>query len=381
MTFEFTRCNDLSLADFARLRREGYPVGRSAHAGNLYPANLAVAQTGAADVIMYDRVTGRKDRVSHPSMVVKNGIQERIACPERMAVRGRVETTSRFEPGRVRYGEFVAKCHSNAMQDAFPEATVMTHTEYLAEHAELVWKILEEVGKIDPHRFYRRIDGDGNLDRKLSRGQSVPWDALCKDIFGFTNPNAGWLQDNVLNVLVYAIVEAHRTGSSVVYHTSGVDMDGYIDGMLPDLTALYDHLCNRGVVERQRLEFSLAVITPMRFCGDPQDADAFTRLFEAVKRYRHFESGVGTRIKAAAPEAKQDVITVVSEDRFRHKGEINEIMAAVPGFMYSPDQADFFSQYDTLDKGLFVLEEAVATPLSELSAMVQTVTRLTPRNR
>ena len=380
MGFHFSRCNDLSIADLARLRAQGFSVGRSSHSGNLYPANLAMAATNAADMIMYDRVTGAKDRVSHPHLVIKGGKQERIACQHKMAVKGRVETTSVFDPKRVQSGEVVAECHKSAMQQAFPDATVMTQTDYLSANAELVWKILEEVGRINPHRFYRRIDDRGNIEQKLSRGQSMTWEALLPDIFGFTNSQSGWLQDNVLNVLVCAVVESVRTGSNVVYHTSGVDMDGYMDQMLPDLSSLYDHLVKRGIVPPRDLEFSLAVITPMRFCGDPTYASAMTELFETLKEHRQFESRVGGQIRLADQANRKGVIAQVSAERNQLKSKIVEIVQSMPGLMYRPQEANFYSQYDALNKGLFVLEEAVTTPLCELASMVQTVARILPKS-
>ncbi len=371
MGFMLTRANELSLRDLAVLHQAGTSVMRTAHAGNIYPANLAVAAMGIP-MVLHDRVNGMKDLASHPHLMIENGQSLKIGDQSCMVLRAK--TIPQVCPSGCTLGEE----HAAALRLALPQAEVQTMTDYLENHQELAWSILEEVGKMSPKHFYRYMDADGRISKSLPLGEALDWVELSQNVYGFTNLNEGWIPGNVAYILLCAIIESVRTGEPFVYHTSGVDMDGYMDSLLSELNLLYCHLHKRGIAPFETLDFRLVTITSMRFCGPDATASARKELFEKLVAYKAFEASVGARIQAVPKNQRRTVVEAIDEERRPRQRLIMEIRSECPGFDYDPATPTFFSQYDVPTRGFCLVEEAAATSFADLATLNTMMGRFDP---
>ena len=406
MPFEVKIRNDLSLFDLRNIHDAGGSVMRTAHVGNVYPSNLAVASAGIR-MNMYDRTVGALDKNYHPHFVICGGYSDQITDASTFTCHARVNRSTTIGARWFPLGESVVDGHMRSARTAIPQAEWFTYSDHLRDHATLVLPILELSMRETPQHWKRHVDRQGcvheigvatmvahdrysferSFERRQRVSQPMPRDRyplVASDIFGLTNDHEGWISPNVVNIVIDGMIEAKERGVAEVYHLSGPDMVRYIGGLDSDLDTLYDLVRQRlGWFDLpETLTFNLVPTAGIRFAVVRQQHCALEALVDAALSY-HGNRAIRTAALApfAAKEqcaARYAKIRELDIGRAKLIERLQDAKAACPSIFYRiADAKSAATQYDVLAAGgFFVHPFALETPVGAVSDLYARVERI-----
>ncbi|MBI4098535.1 MAG: hypothetical protein HY437_00700 [Candidatus Magasanikbacteria bacterium] len=368
MDFKVVPRFDLSLQDLAAFHRAGHSVTKSPHVGNWYPNNLAVASLGIP-MSIYDRTIGTRDRNFHPHKVIVDGGSEEIANPAILTTHARVIGESSWFPDRFPMGSRVLDGHVQAIRDAVPGANCEVFTDYLRRHINRVLAILEVVTKRFPRLWRRFVDQNGIVSERAC----LSWSSVTYDggVYGLTNDEFGWLIPNELNVLLDGVLEAAHHNESVVYHLSGPDMIGYIDGYAILLANAHQELRERLDWVPKTVELHVVPVAAMRFAVPETRRRALDALMDGLLAIYAWRTARGEQIPPGSNGNRRIAAMETVEEKTEHrrmKSRLRELAAECPEVWYDITKGSFVSQYDLLASGtrIYVHPWAAAAPIALL---------------
>lgn len=349
---------DLSLNDLAALHTKGIPVSRSAHVGNLYPANLAIAASGIP-VTLFDRNLGYKDKNYHPHGVIRGGVWERLCSDHLMMTHACVERPTEGFPE----GQSVAACHLKALQTVFPCSPIVLWADYITQHEELIAALVEIALNECPQLWYRKVHADGTT-QCIPRGTSPTPAQIQGKVAGLGGNKTGWVLPNEINILIDAVVGS-TSGSSEVHHISGPDMVRYISTLEKQLGYLY------GVVSKKlnvppSLRFCLYPAAAFRFAVPLAKRSALDTLYACVQDYLHGERERGEAFRNIGIRKKVDLQQELNGVRDRRLGMLRLAATECPDVFYNIEDGKYLTQHDLGPNELYVHPEAAALPLSQV---------------
>ncbi len=374
MTFRVAVRKDLSLLDLKRLHDEGGSVQKSPHGGNVYNNNLAVGTLGI-QMNLYDRTIGEKDMNFHPHRVIRGGRSEVIADPRLLTTHARVLTTPKLATDWFREGELVLDGHMRALRSAVPEGDWFYYTEYLHRHADEVVALCEASSEMDASIWERHVDAAGRVHQDVCPGVSS---LKRMGIYGVTNAHSGWLLPNVLNVLCDALIERRLRRVSEVFHLSGPDMVRYVPGyqtLLERLYAYFRHRLDWDLPES--FTFNLVPAADMRFAVTADRRGVLDELFEAWFASETSNRIRGDLLREARPEERSRLIGELAGQKQRVHERLKAALLACPDIFYRIEDArSVITQYDVLDRGLYVHPWGLEVPLEQVSKTYKLFERL-----
>lgn|GEM_PF-1295017 len=372
MPFTVIRRDDLSLADLCRLDKEGQSVTKTPHPGNIYLNNLAVAKLGLR-LLFHDRTFGRKDLNFHPHKVIRGGESEIIADPDVMMTHARVLQPSRLMNGHFPVGNRVAQCHLNALAEAVPGVRMRLYSEFLAEHEELVFEVLNLCSSVilPPKQGWKRVVGE---DGRASIRSLTTWQRIVSEgIYGLRGKTAGWVMPNVFNILMDGVIESLQFKTSDVYHLSGPDMIIYIKMLEGALNTLYEKLLGHIPGLPEEIRFHVVPVASMRLVTTLDRADKLDRVMMLYLQLRDENREVGATLQAVVSTGDRDALIKQWGMRRRAlQGELRAATKACPEIFYDITRGTFVSQYDAMGRGgVYVHPWGIENPVSAVAKAMQ----------
>ncbi len=376
--FNITVENTLSLQDLASLDAQGYSVVRSSHVGNQYPSNLAWIQEGGR-AVWYDRTLASRDNNYYPHLHVASGESHSLyGTHDQLTTHAVVETPP---PGYEDLaGESATSFHLQGLARAYPLANVLPYEGYLLKNQPEAAEILDILHRGGfRHYFNRFVHSDGHVEdvsaipdapRHLTVGEHADSDRV------------GFIPANEVNVALFGVLEALRSGRTTQYHLSGPDMIGYAAKMQPELSAMYATVRRAASFRAELPDHIHMKVVPSaaaRFLVRHSDGEALDALFDT-----HGDMAVTEdMISAEAADYFGPDATITDEAKRKafveRKHQVlgvtrkvfDEALVHVMPAMTGPGEPSFPSQYDAV----YMRPENRLWKLSDLQHLYKTMTK------
>lgn len=365
----------VSINDLVGLQEQGFSVMRSAHVGNLSPYNLTLAASGIRMLLVDHNVTG-VDKNYFPEKQLSQGASIELA-PNGLVV-SRVATSKGFLDDQ----------HIDAMQQALPEATFFTNTEYLQANDIVASEITALALTYKPELFERIVKADGTTEQVVNGAELV-------DAFGVlqlsSNPRAekpAVIMPNLLDILINFVVEELESGKQTQYHISGPDMIRYINSLQKDLQDLYQIVRSNAPFGNRLpalLNVQLVPAADARFATTSQYEKDLEAVFEEFDAATIALSALNSKRKnffskqGQTNEARQQFTATSNAEKLNIERKLVQQTGRVPGLFAPARQTGFITQYDVINDGLAIAQANVAKPLGELSAITKELVTLRKR--
>lgn len=367
---------DLSLLELQRLHQSGYAVTKTPHVGNWRLDTLACATLGIPHKVV-DANKGALDHNFHPDSVIVGGRKIVVGHPDRLMSHAVVLKEPEVFQDRFRPGASLREIHMRALCDAVPQTVATPWSQHLSEIADDAIAVMEVITEVDTRVWSRRVYEDGYTVSDTCRGWVV---VEAYGVFGVTNSKKGWISPNIVNIVLDMIVDAKRSGSSVVYHLSGPDMYRYLGKMMPDVHKLYDRCrAKLGWNLPEVLTFKVVPAADMRFAVPESHRSALDRLIDVWLGLSEFEDSVGVLIKSAAD--KKAEIVRVREERTAIEHKLEQAVKDCQLPFFEMERGDYTTQYDLLASGesLYVHPWGIETPIADISQAFRKMNALSRR--
>lgn len=303
-------------------------VYRSAHIGNMAPANLVSGALGAR-YILYDRNTPSRDSNYYPGHLIRSGSTNLIGD------QGSFDAFTPFVPfAKIVDKSLVGKSkspgglHLSATGHLFP-GKVETQSEYLNRYRDLLEKAIHTIGRLQlfPELFDRSLDSRGV---GFKRPQSYH-SGLLEDFFrtnqafidaareGFgqvdlpKNPIVCSLLFITLSFILAEAVEAYQKGEdevAVIYHLAGPDMGNYVTQQRDLLAFLLREIKKAGEIGLpKKILFAVIPTAHLRLVSTREHKDNLNSLLSALDKQRNANvlkkaGGSLERVKSMKEEAR-----------------------------------------------------------------------------
>lgn len=366
-SFRIVIQEELSLLELCNLQKRGFSVVKTPHVGNFYPNNLAVGKLGIK-MVLYDRNVGRVDKNFHPHTIIKDGCRYKVACGERLMTHA--QANREIENSSLEVGARLADYHVSALREAFPEGNFVLYTDYLANHRQIVYSILETVSGSGflPGKFgwFRKVNRYGEV---TTFHNPVKWEDVSRaGVFGINNENEGYLIPNFLNVLLCGVIEAIDSNCNEVYHLSGPDMVRYIGSMTKDLSHCLTLLSSKDCRFPSNIIFHLVPAANMRFAVYGSRKKALDDLISAYLSAFDYKLKKGEFIKSLKDPSERKIYGAMfkgAEQKLR--AELAEAVKGCPEVFYDIYDGSFISQHDIPSNGLYIPRWSLKTSIKEIN--------------
>jgi len=280
MPCSITIRDDLALTDVRTLARS-HLIEATPHTGNWTTWRLLYPSLPIRTVCV-DHTIPCRDRNAHPHLLITQaGAHTLSSHTERLTTHAHVTHPNTSHQS----GTSLSEVHTGTVRKLFPAAEVLTHTEYLRNHCELLLTCYESLISLSKGAlFWRHVDESGTITAHKDRKRLPSTFSEVRDnIFCVTNETSGWLVHNRLAILLDMLVQSHMGEESVIYHLSGPDMVHYLESEQKILSRMYDHLRPVLGLRSEHLTIALIPFANMRFAVRESHGQEATRLCEALE--------------------------------------------------------------------------------------------------
>lgn len=373
----------LSINDLKGRMADGFSVIRSAHVGNLSPYNLTLADAGVPMLLVDHNVAG-VDTTYFPGMELTQSSEKRIADDGSVSLRT-----------VTREGKFLDEHHVAALNEAFPDATFFTNSEYIRRNESVAGEIAKLATVAFPNDFVRLVQPDGVTQRITDVVDLVPRLGIVQLNDNPRAEEAAVLMPNMVNIMINFVVEALESEKDTQYHVSGAAMALYIQekAMKASLQSFYEIIkakASFGSKLPDTLNVQIVPATSARFATTERYANALSDVFSELEVSRSALKAIAEERKAFFTSgAKRDKQTQVEfEQRMNERkyivdcrvvGQLNR----TPG-LFAGGKADkgFMTQYDILEGGgMYVARQNTELPMNELAALAKQLMTLRDRTK
>lgn len=368
--YKITPEEKITLGAVKKLTLEGNDITLTPHIGNIWRANMAVADLGAR-IVVYEGNCHHKDTDELPGHLRKDG-QVTALVDETRAL---MSTHLEFRPGldlpylkEKTLGKTPAQVHFNAMQRVLPPEQVVLSAEYFYTSDPEVRAMLMYLAE-HHHIFNRQADLTG-LIATVEKWEKSPREvvddfmklkrAQIDAVLNGTKPEmVGPLASNRLNVMmlgIKAFLEKRKRGAlskdesvdftayalsgrSMINYTKDASFKAEVSEMYAKLQAKFDYL-------PQTLTLKMLPGSNLRFATAPNEE--LYEVFRMIGRTNAELEQTQERITVASRNGidgdKQTAISAANEVRQKLYKLIDQVWAAAPW-------DHFYSQHDALCNG------------------------------
>jgi hypothetical protein len=392
-TIEIPLEPNVSIADLQEAQSAGFSVMRSAHVGNARGYNLALAQAGI-DMLLVDHtvvIQTPEDNEQLPkgvygdrnylpgSRVTREGI-EPLAVNTLGGLSLKTQVTC---PDTGRPNIPLVDFHTAKLQEAFPNTSIQTNTEYIRTEEAIAQTIIDVALATQPELFRRAVESDGTV-RVAENGASFAHLAKSYGILQLNDDPSterGVLIPNDVDIAINFVIEALRSQRDTQYHISGPDMKHYTrsDEFQKRLTKLYQDIRSQtdfGNQLPEELTVKLVLGDEARFVTTSNRAGIVGAIFEALEarstiaqEKRIFMQST----KGGKPSAEE--MKFLQDANRRSKDidtELKQLVGDADELFTGPKEAPFISQHDVVaEGGLFVPEQNIQLTMTELELVTR----------
>ena len=366
--FRIELISNISLAQIMELVAAGVSVAKTPHVGNVYLANLVVAQLGIP-LRLVDTNLGGRDELFHPHRIIAGGAHEEIADPNVFSTHARVMQQPLLFADRFVLGSRVLDAHVQALRDAVPGVKCETWGEYVRRNEKIARAVLKALGHSWNHQWERFVSTSGVPEKRVSGFYPGA------HVFGLDSLEEGWVIPNIVAILVDQVIEARLTGQCDIYHLSGPQMVTYINSYGADLSRMYDQV--RAALSSwnlpETLTLKLVPAADLRLAVPIQHRAALDELVNAHLEIPQREHERARVIKAACNTVeRQSLISAAHPERALDKQRLKNAVANCPGVFNDPKDKASITQYDLLSGvELYVHPWMLEATVGEVAAAVK----------
>jgi hypothetical protein len=327
----------ISLAALCQLMREGFSVLKTPHVGNQHPSNLVCASLGIP-LNMVSFTLGARDKNFHPHLRISHGTSLQLTDP-----------TVWTPFATLADGTPLEAYHQASVRERFRHLSVSTDWEVMLAHRELAAQLLRIATSTVHQLWYRRVDHDGSVTTQPEVA-GFGWKQIELDVFRFTNASSGWIVPNRVHLLFHLVRQSLESERDVVYHLSGPQLVGYIEGIKHSLGLIYDALRNEVPSLPRLLKVYIVPVASCRFVTVTDRQSDLDAVIDTIKWYE------------SLPPANRRLA----------KARFAEALVRFPECLTPIETATYVSQYDlaaALD--LYVPEWLLTNPLTRVNAMLR----------
>lgn len=370
--------SSVSIQDLVERKDQGISVIRSAHVGNLSPYNLSLADAGIPILSVDHNVTGI-DSNYMPEVVARQTRQRTVAAIGRLVCRS-VVSCECVRNDQQAPRQFLDDLHIGAVRKAVPNAAIMTNTEYLRANESVVQEIVSLALKEFPCVFTRTSQPDGSTKKEPNAASLVNTLGIMQLNDDPRAEQEAVIMPNILDILANFVIESLESESDIQYHLSGPAMIKYIDGLLPELQALYAR-CKWSPSLGPRLPDTLTVkLVPTADARFATTATRKTKLDEVLQANQEAEAellGLQAERKSffSSPSSKNNgtrssFLASVNEREKALDLKVAEKLSTIPEVLINPGTPGFITQYDLIEEGgLYVAPVNTTASMAELARL------------
>ncbi len=359
--------DSMPLGELLEDARQGQPVKRSAHIGNMYGADLIQAAMGMR-MVLVDANYGDRDELYFPHLVVNQDTDPVVVAPS-----DRLSMVNRTFDGQA-LNQFCVE----SLTRAFGNRNIVSDSDMLLANEELVCAVLDVLIKKFPAQFARRVDSDGRPRQSLVAPQDVE-DLL---LFG-GDPKTGVVVPNEMNILLDFLLEAINFDTGSITHISGPTMFKYIQTKLDLLSRMYGSVIDSGVADLpDRLNVKLVPAAGVRYVAKASQREELDALLALDEAYQVICGATKTIRKAMAATGKcnKDDFSAGSSAERLIRSRLVEQFGSLAGLNYVKSSEknfpNFTSQYSALEdgadgttgSGLYIPKAAIEQPIRDVTS-------------
>jgi len=290
--------DDLSIQDIEKLAQT-HVLEVTPHVGN-WTTHRLVLPTLGIKVLCVDHTIGERDINTHPHLlIIKEQAHVLCTTSDRLTTHGRV--AQRINGYPYLPGTSLADVHVGTVRELYPEADIVTHSEFLAEHRELAMQLYEILMPVTKPTtlWWRRVDAKGVVTQYRKRDLPHSFSEVRDDIFRLSNQHSGWLMHNRMAILMDVILQSEGGVVPHIYHLSGPDMVRYLESELVALSRMYDVLRKRLGLVQKEITINLVPFASFPFATRTTQAAAAEALAEELSKKKPSEATVQHHVREA----------------------------------------------------------------------------------
>lgn len=296
--FNIQICENINLYQLRELFDQWFPVIRSAHIGNQYPSNLSIMHFGLPSVL-YDRTILSKDKNYKPWSIIYNWEEIEIfeKKQDKISILSRLPKSLNLPHhldsdifNIVSNSDWIWAFHYEVTKKTFPETEIITFSQWLDENKEIVLKVIstlfeniEKSWDYDKLNFifdryilpnweiltvkyidddYMYFDSNTNsywsslkikkseLIERFEKSTNAMSDIVIKNPldsdFNEIRDEIKWpILSNIINTILFWIIDSIKYNKDTVYHCSWPDMVNYIENFWKIYNELYSILLEK----------------------------------------------------------------------------------------------------------------------------------------
>ncbi|MCA9325179.1 hypothetical protein KDA23_03910 [Candidatus Saccharibacteria bacterium] len=369
--------DEISLAELAVRRQEGFSVLRSAHVGNLAPYNLTIAQLGLPLLLVDHNVTG-VDKNYFPELTMEQTGNTTVASEAgKLVCRA---TTDRVDDA------WLDEFHIANLKRAIPEADVFTNTEYVRQHETIVGDVISVAAAAMPELFKRIVQPDGRTQQVLGAADMVRAFGVMQLADDPRAEKSTVLIPNEVDIVANFIIETLKSERDRQYHISGPDMVVYLSdgaGKQQQKTPERDRVEQLFSLVSSKPQFrnilppvvtvDLVAGTPALFATTADRQSKLDGLMASIEQAQANEVVLAeerraffTGVDRGNSQQRAALLAHIGQRRAIDQAAIVDASSCLPELFVQPKRPDFVSQYDVIRGGLYVAPQNIELPLSTL---------------